>query len=505
MRALLLVYLIAICGIASHEQATSGKTKPPTQTISFDWDNVVCISKSNATLQAVVTPLMSPDSPLHGQVWSALKDLDAPFVRYVPWLPYPKLAVAELEPPTKDSTSWDFSLIDPYTTQFFESNQRHPNIVNFSTIPAWMFKTEQPVSYPSDPNKPVWNYTQGNELRDPSLKELGDYYARLVSWYTKGGFTDELGKWHASGHQFHIDNWEVLNEVDLEHRMTPEQYTLDYDAIAESIQRVEPDMKFVGLALADPTKEPQYFEYFLNPRNHKPGVRLDMISYHFYAVPSSAQDPGSWQFTVFDQAERFVNAVRFIDSIRQRLSPSTKTTINEVGTIDPADGLQGMPGYHFEPFPSFYWNLSAAEFAFLFGELSKLGIDAIGESALMQPPGFYPSVSMMNWDNGNRNSRYWVLKLLRENFSPGDKIVLSKPSVMKHPVYAEAFVGSEGKRKVLLINLRDNSVNVQIPGSKGGSEQFVDETTSENPPRRAKLESDTVALGGFSVAVVDLP
>ena len=89
--------------------------------------------------------------------------------------------------------------------------------MNFSTIPAWMFKTEHPVSYPSDPDKPVWNYTQGTELRDPSLKELGDYYGRLVSWYTKGGFTDELGHRHASGHQFHIDYWEVFNEVDLEH------------------------------------------------------------------------------------------------------------------------------------------------------------------------------------------------------------------------------------------------------------------------------------------------
>jgi hypothetical protein len=504
-RRVLFVQFIAIWIFASAftYAGIQGDEKQAPQAVNIDWDTVLCVSKTNATLQAVVTPLMSPNSPLHGQVWGALKDLNAPFVRYVPWLPYPKLAVAELEPPTQETTSWDFSLIDPYTTQFFESNRQRPNIVNFSTIPAWMFKTEHPVTYPSDPDKPVWNYTQGTELRDPSLKELAEYYGRLVSWYTKGGFTDELGHRHASGHQFHIDYWEVLNEVDLEHKITPEQYTRNYDAIAEAIQRVQPDMKFVGLALASP--EPQYFEYFLNPKNHKPGIPLDMISYHFYSQPSGDQDPDSWQYSVFDQAARFVDTVRYVENIRRRLSPSTKTTLNEIGVIAPADALQGTPGYHFEPYPSFFWNLSAAQFAFVFGEISKLGIDAIGESALMQPPGFYPSVSMMNWDNGNRNPRYWVLKLIRDNFVPGDKIVQTKSTRTNHPIYAEGFVSAQGKRKVLLINLRNNEVNVLLPGSKGGLEQFVDAVTGEDPPRTVALASDTVSLKAFSVAVVNLP
>jgi hypothetical protein len=506
-RILLFLQLIAMGAITSAfgQTSTQSDESQAPQTIDVDWNDVLCTSKTNATLQAVVTPLMSPDSPIHGQVWSALKDLDAQYVRYVPWLPYPRLAVAELEPPTNAKTSWDFSLIDPYTTQFFESNRQRPNIVNFSTIPQWMFKTEHSVSYPSDPNKPVWDYTQGNELRDPSLKELGDYYGRLVSWYTKGGFTDELGRWRASGHQFHIDYWEVLNEPDLEHQLTPEQYAKNYDAIVGAIQRVQPDMKFVGIALADTTREPEYFEYFLNPKNHKPGIPLDMISYHFYAQPAADEDPGAWQYSVFDQAARFVNTVRYIESIRRRLSPTTKTTIDEVGVILPADLLQGTPGYHFEPFPAFYWNLSAAEFAFLYGELSKLGIDAIGASALMQPPGFFPSVSMMNWENGNRNARYWVLKLIRGNFTPGDKIVKTDFFSMKHPVYAEGFVSAQGKRKVLLVNLRNNDTGVMIPGSKGGTEQFVDEVTGENPPRTVPLESDAVTLRGFSVAVVNLP
>lgn len=504
---LLLVSLIAtgMIALAGGRATAQAHQSDAPQSIHVDWNAVICVSKTNATLQAVVTPLMSPKSPIHAQVWNALKDLNAPFVRYVPWLPYPKLAVAELQPPTKNTTSWDFSLIDPYTTQFFQYNRQRPNIVNFSTIPAWMFKTQHPVTYPADPDKPVWNYTQGTELRDPTLKELGDYYARLVSWYTKGGFTDEIGKWHASGHHFPIDYWEVLNEPDLEHRTTPQQYTRRYDAIVEAIRRVQPKMKFVGLALAAPSITPQYFEYFLNAKNHQPGIPLDMISYHFYAQPSPDEDPSAWQYTVFNQAAAFLSTVRYIEAIRSRLSPSTETTIDEVGVIAPADALEGMPGYRFKPYPKFFWNLSAAEYAFLFGEVSKLGIKAIGESALMQLPGFYPSVSMMNWEDGKPNARYWVLKLIRDNFPPGDKIVQAAPTSMSHPVYAEGFVSPQGKRKLLLINVRDNNVNVHIPGIKGGREQFVDETTGEDPPRTVPLESNSVTLGAFSVAVVDLP
>ena len=61
---------------------------------------------------------------------------------------------------------------------------------------------------------------------------------------------DEYGKFHQSNHKYNIPIWEVLNEVDYEHSMTPEQYTKRYDAIVSSIRRVQPKMQFVGLALA---------------------------------------------------------------------------------------------------------------------------------------------------------------------------------------------------------------------------------------------------------------
>jgi len=33
----------------------------------------------------------------------------------------------------------------------------HSVIINFSTIPQWMFKTEKPVPYPADPEQVTWS------------------------------------------------------------------------------------------------------------------------------------------------------------------------------------------------------------------------------------------------------------------------------------------------------------------------------------------------------------
>jgi hypothetical protein len=208
----------------------------PRQTVDIDWNKVVIVSKSTPTLQVVTNPMLNPGAPIHDGSFAALKALGADYVRYVPWLPYPKIAVAELEPPTTEKTSWDFTHIDPVTKDFLGATEGHSTIINFSTIPAWMFKTDKPVKYPDDPNQVFWNYTQGTELRDPTGKELGEYFGRLVSWYTKGGFTDENGKRHESGSHYTFPYWDVLNEIDFEHNTTPEDYTRRYYAIVEGIR-----------------------------------------------------------------------------------------------------------------------------------------------------------------------------------------------------------------------------------------------------------------------------
>lgn len=484
------------------------KPQNPPLPVAPHWNKTVVTSRTTATLQVVVNPPLRRGTPVHDNAFRSLHDLGADYVRFVPWLPYPRLGVAELKPPTDHETFWDFSLVDPITLDFLNATSGHPVAINFSIIPQWMFKTATPVSYPDDPNQAIWSYQQGTEPRDPSFKEIADYYARLLSWYTKGGFTDELGKFHESGYHYSIPIWEVLNEVDAEHQMKPETYTAAYDAIVTEMRKVQPETKFIGLALAAPSENPGFFEYFLNPKNHRARVPLDYISYHFYAVPTSDETLDIQQHTVFAQADGFIHTVRYVEAIRKRLSPATQTMINEIGIISADDGNQGEPGHVTKPIPDHYWNLAGAEYAYLFGQLTELGIEVAGESQLVGYPTQFPSVSMVDWNEGLPNSRFWVLKLLKDNFAPGDKLVEIAPypesAHNTDYLYALAVVTKTGKQRLLLVNKRDRDLQLSIPGGRNSQVDVVDVATRSKPAASSKLTADEFTLHGFSVAVVTM-
>lgn len=60
-----------------------------------------------------------------------------------------------------------------------------------------------------------------------------------------------------------------------------------------------------------------------------------------------------------DQAEGFLKTVRYVEAILKRLSPETKTTIEELGVIAADDLAQGQPGYVAKPIDNSYWGLPA--------------------------------------------------------------------------------------------------------------------------------------------------
>jgi len=464
-------------------------------TLHINWNKTTHISKTTPTLQLVENPMVRPSSPIHKQTFAALKDLKADYVRYVPWFPYPKMAVAELKPPAKETTYWDFTYLDSTMDALMEATNGHSVVINFSTTPAWMWKTDTEVPYPADPYQPTWDYNRGNQLRDTTGKELAGYYARLISWYTKGGFTDELGKYHKSGHFYKIPYWEVLNEPDLEHNISPQLYTRIYDAIVKEMKKISPQTKFIGMSLAFAVN-PEYFEYFLNSKNHAPGITPEGISYHFYATPSwEDQDLAGQQYTFFEKAEAFLERVRFIESIRKRIAPGTFTTINEIGSI-----LRSPQTI--KPIDARYWNLSGATYAYIFLELTKMGIDVAGESQLVGYPTQFPDVSMMNWETGNPNARYWVLRLLHENFGPGDKLV--ETNNLPTGIVSQAFITKKG-RKVLFINTKDKEVTFSLPSEMNGAAVSVTDTfTMDDPPAQSTVTNATITLRPFAVAVATL-
>jgi len=484
------VLLLAFAAILMLNARSYAIQKIDTIKIDIDWNKTDVISKTTPTLQLVENPrVRQADMPVHAATFKALKNLGADMVRYVPWFPYPKLVVAELDPPANGKTSWDFTLPDSTMAAFMEATKGHSVVINFSTTPAWMWKTDKPVTYPANPYQLDWDYNQGTQLRDTTAQQLAGYYARIMSWYTKGGFTDELGKYHKSGHYYKIPYWEVLNEVDAEHSMSPQTYTKIYDAIVTAMHKVSPDTKFIGLAMAYDS-DPDFFEYFLNPKNHQPGVPIDGISYHHYSGTSySGQPISSYQYTYFESADAFINTVHYIENIRQRLAPKTITTINEIGTFLGND-----------PIPDNYWNLSGAMYAHLFLAFTRMGIDVAGESQLVGYPTQFPDVSMINWTTGNPNARYWVLKLLIDNFGPGDKLVPTNAGWS--PIDCQAVITKSGK-KLLLINKQNKDLQIILPaGANATTSMSVDTTTRENPPVEIPVVGNAVMLKAFSVTVV---
>lgn len=467
-----------------------------TDTLSVDWNTIIATSKTTVTLQVVENPMVRPSSPIHKKVFEALKNLNADYVRYVPWFPYPKMAVAELKAPTKTETFWDFTYLDSTMEAIMNATSGHSTVINFSTTPSWLWNISYNMPYPENAYQVFWAYNDGNQLRDTTMKQVAGYYERLFSWYTKGGFTDELGKFHQSNHHYKIDYWEVLNEPDLEHNISPEVYTKMYDAIVERLHKISPSTKFIGMSLAY-NPRPEFFEYFLNHKNHKPGIPLDGISYHFYGTPSYGnQKLDDYQYDFFDKANAFLEKVKFIESIRKRLSPQTITTINEIGTII------GINDQENPSLPGEYWNLSGAMFAYIFLQLTYMGIDVAGESQLVGYPSQFPDVSMVNWQNGNPNARYWVLKLLKENFGAGDK--LASTSLVGGNLITQAFVTQKGKR-ILLINSHNKKVKLHLPAeAKNATLYCVDGSTGENEAASFVIKESEVTLKPFAVAVVQL-
>jgi hypothetical protein len=57
---------------------------------------IVDFAFSNQNFQVVVNPMIRRTSPIHDRVFEMLHNLQAEYVRFVPWLPYPRLSVVHL-------------------------------------------------------------------------------------------------------------------------------------------------------------------------------------------------------------------------------------------------------------------------------------------------------------------------------------------------------------------------------------------------------------------------
>ena len=476
--------------------------------VAVDWTQVIATSQTAPSVLAVGVPLLRHESPFRAAAFGALRTLAARKSRYIFFNEYPRLAVAELEPPSRNATSWDFSLIDPEMNSFLEATKGLEPVVVFDAIPAWMFNSKDLIAYPINPDEQFWSFrAQGTRLLDQSGRQVAQYFARIVSWYTRGGFTDENGVYHRSGHHYDLPWWGVLYEPDFFYGLNPEQYTLLYDRIVGAIRKVSPTTKFVGLSLSAPgSSNPAFFEYFLNPKHHRTGIPLDRIAYHFYVYPSLGQNIEAWQYTFFDRADGFLEKVHYIDAIRKRLSPATSVSVEDIASMLPEDtsAAYGGPPMHSSA-PDAYWNLSAALYAYLYAGLATADVDSAGQAQLVAYPNNYPSTTLLNWDTGAPNSRFRVLQLIQAHLGPGDKVVstaLTTVVPLSQDVAVQGFVTPKGKR-LLIINKRNWSTSIDLTKiGRIDRIEVVDEESGGQPPRTELLDSPILPMAPFAVAVV---
>jgi hypothetical protein len=120
--------------------------------------------------------------------------------------------------------------------------------------------------------------------------------------------------------------------------------------------------------------------------------------------------------------------------------------------------------------------LGTGVYAYRSGRLAELGIDVVEETEFIDYPGQYSGTTRKDWETGKSSARYWVLRLLRENFAPGNKAVES----------------------------RDRAFDIGIPEGTDVQVEYGGQTTSFDPRRKTMLQADRVSLPGLAAAVVTL-
>jgi hypothetical protein len=320
---------------------------------------------------------------------------------------------------------WDFKHLDAMIKIDRESSQGAP-MLNTSEIPD---------DIPCD-------------RTDAGLTVMGQYFARLVSYYNKGSMVTETGATITNpyGTQNRITYWELFNEPSIMPDcglMTPDQYAAMFNKVAPMMKAVDPAIKIIGpveneLASVSP------YNYITKVMaiSNKP----DIISHHHYAGNNSRPDaymldslkPGGEIHTFLQRA--------------YTIAPDRPHWITEANFSwegppdDPAGRPWGALGQ--------VWN---AEF---FRISAKFGVELIQWYNWSQEPQF----GMVNRSSGATNLQYWRALLLHRYFPIGPT-ALNTTSTLPDGITSMAVKKADGSINVLLINKQVE--NSTVNGGKG--------------------------------------
>jgi hypothetical protein len=282
---------------------------------------------------------------------------------------------------------------------------------------------------------------------------------------------------------------------------------------------------------------------FFSSANHVAGSAKppEYASYHFYAFLPQGRELNMARFNVsyvFAQAVEFVAQARaireHIDAADWGLGPKTALNFDEIGLI----GGSGCPLHDSSRGAAklfdderIFFNLGASMFAFVYGELAKIGSDMVAASQTLSfnaTPGlvvhgkalrsFYPCLTLIDWvPPYGGNARFWGLRAMIDVLGNDIKSVVAvnisstTPPPIGWPtssiVYGVGFVRSDGQRVTLMANTNSSDQIVELEGAAGGQIYVVDLDHGHGDAAysNTSLSSQRFRLGALAVALVEMP
>ena len=536
------------------EHERPSRPEPVTE-VTVDWahptDGAV---RTSSQIEVDFMPFLSrsDDGGSFDGYFNALSNLGAEYMRFSPWVGYPKVVVPELEESSCPGSNWNSTLMDQAMSDFMagvcgmdagEGRCEHSVAQQLSTMPVWLYKDGKPTEpLPADP----WVFPSGDmnfysqpahsaRLKDPTCGQMARYAARFVGWYTASGFTDECGHYHHSGLRYNWEFLSVLNEN--EHEMVPStQYTTCFDRWREEISKVNPNIKLIGpegissLACCDSsgqfgplTKDRHDFIYdFLNPANHKNGEPPAVLSFHV-SVGMKGQ-----KASMFGGFDAWFDAFALpLQSTRDKLSPTTQLAMNEYitevwewcatssGEAAAAAAGGACPDASFSNTSNMtinratlQWSLAAAAYAYGFGRLSELGYLYVTADQLVAGPwpDNCPFVASLDWQSGEPNAKFWIVRMLAAALGKRERTLM--PTVVSNNATAYALgmqmAGTE-QRVLLLVSKTSELQTFDVGFAKGWRGAVLEGVGAEPgfvPPRATTVAAGSVRVGPYGIALL---
>jgi hypothetical protein len=176
------------------------ETPSTLSTVSVDWNTVLARTHATPTVHSPnsyawqrTDPHSGATNPLHDILYTRLKELGTDHIRYMQAQDTNGLnnlsAYPEPYPPdhTSRTTSWSHLLsgIDPFVVDFCAATKFgdcSDTIIFIGPLPPWLF-------YTSPKNRTVCTAADSRScvgaLIDPSGRTAGEYFSRIISWFTK--------------------------------------------------------------------------------------------------------------------------------------------------------------------------------------------------------------------------------------------------------------------------------------------------------------------------------